>query len=250
MGFNFFMKRPQSDLPVEKKPVVKVIDKKPQIEPVSHDANNQEVKPVYGFIDASNLFWGGKASLGFNIDYKKFLNYLKTKYGITKVFYYGGIRTFEFEYSILDNKPLDLTKLQEFLSEKYSEADADTKTKIEISQNKLNFYILLESYGYIMKIKPAKVFYNEDDEEHNLPLLKANCDVDMTFDLMRYMEQYSGAVVMTGDGDFSPVLSYLKYHDRAIYVISRWSRTASEIKKVAENNFIDLERLRNIIIYR
>lgn len=34
-------------------------------------------KPVYAFIDASNLFYGGQKSLGWKIDYQKLLFYLK-----------------------------------------------------------------------------------------------------------------------------------------------------------------------------
>jgi hypothetical protein len=34
---------------------------------------------TYVFIDASNLFYGGKKSLGWKIDYKKLLAYLQEK---------------------------------------------------------------------------------------------------------------------------------------------------------------------------
>jgi uncharacterized LabA/DUF88 family protein len=36
-------------------------------------------KPVYAFIDASNLFYGGLKSLGWRIDYLKLLKYLIKK---------------------------------------------------------------------------------------------------------------------------------------------------------------------------
>ncbi len=257
MAFSFFMKkkadpsrtqRKEQNI-VENKPVIQVTDDSKQKPRVIVETPSDSKKPVYAFIDASNIFWGGKESLGFNIDYRKFLHFVEKKYGVSKTFYYGGIRTFDFEYSILDDKPLNLSQLQTHLNELQKSADDDTKRLIETSLNKLNFYLLLESYGYVMKIKPAKVYYGEDDENREKPLLKANCDVDLTFDLLRYMEQYSGAVVMTGDGDFSPVLSYLKHKGRSVSIISRWSRTANEIKTVAEKNFLDLEHIRNIIIY-
>jgi len=244
MGFSFFMKRggTESPKPISKKEN-KIVETKKTVTEVASDQ-----KPVYAFIDASNIFWGGRASLGFNVDYKKFLAYLNTTFAVTKTFYYGGIRTFDFEYSVLDNKPLDLAKLLLHLNDLQAKAKDEEKAPIERSLNKLNFYMLLESYGYTMKIKPAKVYYGEEDEERALPLLKANCDVDLTFDLMRYMEQYSGAVVMTGDGDFAPVLSYLKYHDRKITVISRYDRTASEIRTIAGDDLVDLGKLRSRII--
>lgn len=207
----------------------------------------RDQKSVYAFIDASNLFWGGKESIGFKINYKKLLEYLEREHGVSKAFYYSGLRIFDFDYSILDYEAMDFAKLTEHLKELQKNSDEKTQFLIEKSLNKINFYQLLESYGYVMKIKPAKVYYDEDDENQERPILKANCDVDMTFDMMRYMQQYSGIIAMTGDGDFASVLNYLKTHGREVTVLSRWQRTAKEIKNIAEKKFIDLENLRHII---
>lgn len=243
------MKRPTQD--DGKKPVVKVTaSDKSTNKPILQKEPEIKSSQVYAFVDASNLFWGGKESVGFRIDYKKLLSYLQKSFGVTKVFYYGGLRTFEFNYSFEDNKAMDLLAVEAHLVEKEQEANEKDKILIQKSLNKINFYRLLESYGYIMKIKPAKVFYGEDDEERELPLLKANCDVDMAFDMMRYMQQYKGVVAMTGDGDFAPLLSYLKTHDRSVTVVSRWDRTASEIRKLAGDDFVDFERLKKVIYLR
>jgi uncharacterized LabA/DUF88 family protein len=243
------MKRP--DREADQKPIIQVTatDKssKKTIFPRKKIVPNQQ---VYAFIDASNLFWGGKESIGFKIDYRKLLSYLQKEFGVTKTFYYGGLRIFEFDYSVTDNKPLNLDQVAEYLKNLESEANEKDRLLIQKSLNKVNFYQLLESYGYIMKIKPAKVFYGEDDEEQLQPLLKANCDVDMTFDMMRYMQQYSGVVAMTGDGDFASVLSYLKAHERNVIIVSRWDRTASEIRTIAGDSFVDFEKLRNLIYLR
>jgi uncharacterized LabA/DUF88 family protein len=246
MAFKFFMKRPERG-EVESKVKVTATDKPSFRKSILKKEPIQPGSQIYAFIDASNLFWGGKESIGFKIDYRKLLNYLQKEFSVTKTFYYGGLRIFDFEYSILDNKVLNLAEVAEFLKGKEKNAEEKEKLLIQKSINKVNFYQLLESYGYVMKIKPAKVFYSEEDEEQQFPILKANCDVDMTFDIMRYMQQYSGIVAMTGDGDFASVLSYLKLHDRSVTVVSRWDRTANEIKKIAGNSFIDFEKLRGSI---
>jgi uncharacterized LabA/DUF88 family protein len=207
----------------------------------------RDQKPVYSFIDASNLFWGGRESIGFGIDYKKLKEYLEKNYGVTKIFYYGGVRIFDFEYSILGQEKLDFQQLADYLKDLQSKSGEEDKISIEKSLNKINFYQILEGYGYDMKIKPAKVYHDEDDENGEKTVLKANCDVDMTFDLMRYMEQYSGVVVMTGDGDFAAVLNYLKNHDRTVTIFSRNHRTAKEIREIAGDNFVDFENLKNSI---
>ncbi|MCX6808879.1 MAG: NYN domain-containing protein [Candidatus Berkelbacteria bacterium] len=242
MAFSFFMRR-------EKKAIQKKEEKKEkEVEEIQAEAGSK--KPFYAFIDASNLFWGGRESMGFKIDYKKLLDLLKNKFNVDKTFYYGGIRTFDFEYSYLDNKSLDLAGLEEYLKQKSETAEEKDKLSIEKSLNKVNFYRLLEGYGYTMKIKPAKVYYDEDDENQEKPLLKANCDVDMTFDIMRLMQQYRGVAVLTGDGDFAAVLSYLKSHDREVVIVSRWDRTAKEIRQIAGDNFYDFEKFRGEIKLR
>jgi len=234
--------------PKQNKQVKKFFEPKKKIDKPIIKATDQ--KPVYAFIDASNLFWGGRESMGFGIDYKKFKEHLEKSYNVAKVFYYGGLRIFDFEYSVLDYEKIDFEKLTEHLKTLQANSNEADKEAIEKSLNKINFYQILESYGYIMKIKPAKVFHDDDDENGEKTVLKANCDVDMTFDMMRYMQQYSGIICMTGDGDFAAVLNYLNHHDRPVTIFSRNRRTAKEIREIAGDNFIDFENLRPIIEYR
>jgi len=100
----------------------------------------------------------------------------------------------------------------------------------------------LSEIGFNLRIKPVKVFENDD-----LVIRKANCDVDLTFDLMRYISQYSSLVVMTGDGDFAPILEYLKKKHKEITIMARGKRTAKEIRKVAGENFIDFSNLKEVL---
>ena len=210
------------------------------------EKNTKPAKFVcYAFIDAANLFYGGEKSLGWSIDYKKLLIYLKEKFKVKKAFYYAGVELNGFPYSIIDSKPIDLYKLLSFhnkkLSTKLSEA------KLLISQKhiqRIKFYRKLEKFGYMMKLKPTKIYW-----ENEKPIKKANCDVDMTFDLMRYMEQYSQAVILSGDGDFAVVIKYLMSKGRKIHILARSERTAKEIKQLAAERFMDFNYLRERLKY-
>ncbi len=71
---------------------------------------------------------------------------------------------------------------------------------------KVKFFLKLEEFGYILKLKPVKIFHEEEGRISK----KANCDVDMTFDLMRFLNDYMGVLILSGDGDFTIVLKYLK----------------------------------------
>lgn len=54
---------------------------------------------TYAYIDAANLFYGGKHSLGWSIDYLKLYEYLKQKYQTKKTYFFGGVETLPFQLS-------------------------------------------------------------------------------------------------------------------------------------------------------
>lgn len=195
-------------------------------------------KPVYAFIDASNLFYGGEKSLGWKIDYKKLIKYIKKKYLVKKVFYYGGVELSGFPYSILDEKQIDLNKLMTYLKKK-----SDDNIK---SIARIKFYLKLDQFGYLLQLKPVKIFHELGGRISK----KANCDVDMTFDLMRYVKDYSDVLVLSGDGDFAIVLKYLMQLGKKVTVLARGERTARDIRQLAGKNFRDFNYLRELIKFK
>lgn len=211
-------------------------------------STNPKKKSVYAFIDASNLFYGGQKSLGWKIDYKKLLKYLKDKYKVSKAFYYGGIETFGFEYSILDGKPIDIKTLIKYLKSEIKKPEISDAKVILIGRGikRAEFYLHLDQFGYELCLKPVKIFTDENGHQSK----KANCDVDMTFDMMRYMGQYSGLIALTGDGDFAPVLCYQKKHGRTITILARGERTAKEIKQLVGSDFRDFNYLRELLKFK
>ena len=202
---------------------------------------------VYAFIDASNLFYGGEKSLGWSIDYQKLIAYLRDKYHVSDVYYYGGIETHDFSYSILDfHIPIDLEKLLEHLNAKVTQANNLSEAKLALLDKhiqRVRFYRRLQSFGYLLRLKPVKIY--SDGEGGTVK--KANCDVDMTFDMMRLMSKYSEAIILSGDGDFVPVLSYLRHKGRKITILARSERAAREIKQLAGADFRDFHYLREIL---
>lgn len=207
-------------------------------------------KPIYAFIDASNLFYGGVKSLGWKIDYKKLLKYLKDKYRISRTFYYAGVEIYDFPYSVLDSEAIDLKRLFLFLTTKlkkeYKNLSEGEILVLDKNIRKVKFYQKLESFGYNLKLKPVKIYRQENGRLEK----KANCDVDMTFEMMRLMEQYSSAIVLSGDGDFAIVLKYLKNKRRKITVLARGERTAKEIRQLVGGNFRDFHRIRHKIEFK
>jgi len=204
-------------------------------------------KPIYAFIDASNLFYGGEKSLGWKIDYQKLIQYLKKRYKVKKIFYYGGVELNNYKYSPLDKNPIDLNKLKNYLKRnlKTSISQKGKITELTKSIQRIKFYIKLEKFGFILRLKPVKIF-----KDGNRITKKANCDVDMTFDLMRLYKEYSGVLVLSGDGDFAVVLKYLKDTGKDLKILARGKRTAREIRQLAGSDFRDFNYLREILKFK
>lgn len=205
-------------------------------------------KPVFAFIDASNLFYGGEKSLGWKIDYQKLIHYIKKQYQVSKVYYYGGVELDGFTYSVLDKKPLDLDKLLAYLRQKLKLKHLSEAQIIVIGKHiqRVKFYRKLAQFGYILKLKPVKIYRNQEGETTK----KANCDVDMTFGLMRYSDNYSGVLILSGDGDFAVVLKYLKEIGKGVTILARGERTAREIRQLAGKDFRDFRYLREILKFK
>lgn len=140
---------------------------------------------IFAFIDASNLFYGGEKSLGWKIDYQKLLHYLKKKYQVSFVFYFGGveIHNFQYDYQFRETVPLkDLEKhLLDLLNSKNKRLNEAEILLIGRHLQRIRFYLYLEQFGYNLFLKPVKMYEQEDGATKR----KANCDVDMAFHLMK-----------------------------------------------------------------
>jgi len=118
-------------------------------------------------------------------------------------------------------------------------------TSITKNVQRVKFYSKLSEFGYKLILKPVKLFKETDGRT----VKKANCDVDMTFDLMRYFKDYSGVLILSGDGDFAVVLKYLKDSGKSMKILARGERTAREIRQLAGGDFRDFNYLREILRY-
>lgn len=199
---------------------------------------------TYAYIDASNLFYGGKKSLGQSIDYKKLQSYLKEKYEVSQIYFFGGVEIYKFPFDYLTCDTVPLKDLEGYLIDLINEK-SDKLTEVELKLidrhlKRVRFYIKIEKFGYSLILKPVKTFYDSE----GLPTRKANCDVDMAFYLMRDQNSFERTLILSGDGDFLPVLKFLKENKKEVLVLARSNRTAREMKRFAGDKFLDFEYLR------
>ena len=70
---------------------------------------------THAYIDASNLFYGGKKSLGWSIDYKKLRDYLEEKYQVSQVYFFGGVEIHKFPFDYLTSETVSIKDLEKYL---------------------------------------------------------------------------------------------------------------------------------------
>lgn len=202
---------------------------------------------TFAFIDASNLFYGGEKSLGWKIDYQKLFKYLQDKYEIASTFYFGGVEIHNFKYDYQNNDTVSIGDLEKYLVDlvknqgsRLNEADL---VLISRHLQRVRFYIKLEKFGYKLFLKPVKLY----DQEDGITRRKANCDVEMAFYLMKERDNFDRILILSGDGDFLPVLKYLRSLGKEVIILARGPRTAKEIRQFAGANFRDFVRLEKYV---
>jgi uncharacterized LabA/DUF88 family protein len=156
----------------------------------------------------------------------------------------------QFPYDYQRNETVPLKQLEEYLrrlptedkEKKFNEAEL---ALISRHLQRVKFYIRLEKFGYKLFLKPVKLYNQEDGSTKR----KANCDVDMAFHLMKEKDNFERVVILSGDGDFLPVLKHLKEIGKEVVILGRGERTAKEIKQFAGGNFKDFVRLEKALKY-
>lgn len=172
------------------------------------------------------------------------INTSKTNTKHQRFFFFGGVEIHKFHFDYLRSDSVPVKDLGEYLVNLIKEK-GETLSEAELKLldrhlKRVRFYIKIEKFGYKLILKPVKTFYDVD----GLPVRKANCDVDMAFSLMRDQNNFERVLILSGDGDFLPVLKFLRENKKEVLILSRAPRTTREIKKFTGDKFLDFEYLR------
>ena len=159
------------------------------------------------FVDASNVYHSYKR-LGWKIDFRKFLNYLKQETDLQEIYYYTA-------------RDLNFDKQTRFL----------------------NF---LEMIGYKVRNKKIKFIKNKNKIENKDGFFKGNLDVELTMDILETKDNYDTLILMSGDSDFEPLLQLMKmkYRKRCLVMATKHN-ISIELIKCAK--YINLAKLKKYI---
>ncbi len=197
------------------------------------------------FIDAANLFHGGEKSLGWKIDYQKLLIYLQEKYLVEEVYYFGGIEIERFPYDYLRYETVPLSDLELYLINLLEQQPMQISEKraklLQRTLRRLHSYQALEEFGYNLILKPVKIFKGISESMAK----KANCDVDLAFHVLRQWQNLNRIVILSSDGDFLPILKFLREEGKEVIVVARGNRMAREIKQFVGGELNDFGLLKD-----
>jgi len=99
------------------------------------------------------------------------------------------------------------------------------------TEEEKSFFEALLKLGIELRSKDLQVFYGG--------LKKADWDVGITLDAVNLAESVDVIVLISGDGDFLPLIEYLKNRGKLVEVIA-FGKSASGRLQQKAHNFIDL----------
>lgn len=95
------------------------------------------------------------------------------------------------------------------------------------------FFEALEKLGIEIKTKDLQVFYGGAK--------KADWDVGMAIDAIKLAHKVDAIVLATGDGDFIPLVEYVKSQGCQVEVISFGRSSSGKLREVVDD-FIDMDK--------
>jgi uncharacterized LabA/DUF88 family protein len=84
----------------------------------------------------------------------------------------------------------------------------------------------MEQFGYEVRMK--------DIQRWGDGRTKADWDVGLTMDVVRMLDQIDEVILVSGDGDFVPLVRYCQSNGRIVRVISVENSTNSELKNITD----------------
>jgi uncharacterized LabA/DUF88 family protein len=112
--------------------------------------------------------------------------------------------------------------------------------KAEATEAEAAFFDALKQAGIELRMKDIQVYPGG--------MKKADWDVGMAVDAIRMAGFLDAVVLVTGDGDFLPLVDYLKWGLGRVVEVAAFSKTASSKMKENADAFIAIEEIPRILL--
>jgi uncharacterized LabA/DUF88 family protein len=103
-----------------------------------------------------------------------------------------------------------------------------------------SFFEALEKAGLELRMKDLQIYAGG--------LKKGDWDVGLTVDVIRMMPFLDVIILVTGDGDYIPLVNYVKWAGGRVVEIASFRRSASSKLVEAADEFVNIETLPRAIM--
>ena len=190
-------------------------------------------KRIAVYIDNANIIHA-PPYLEWFIDFEKLARYFNRAEDLVQV------RLFD---SIPEKEDLDLLlgRTRNGMTKK------DYEKYLDRSERQRKFLSRAEKdWGVDVNLKPLRFIYDEKLKRFHK---KGDCDVDLTVEAIRRRKKYDTLFLLSGDGDFVPLVSYLKQCQKQVVVMSTRGLIANILVDVADK-YIDFRHLKKELFYK
>ena len=182
------------------------------------------------FIDGANLQKAAFEGLEFRLDFARFLEVLRGEDALVRAYYYVG----EF----------DLETLEQYVRLQNADPDYERRRSRERMEQDREFHRWLNRHGFKVVAKRVSVFRDAEGGVR----VKANVDVELAVDMLTLAPHIDKAVLVSGDGDFVPLVAAVQAQGVRVTVVSTQEATAkgygsSEALLDAADDFIELAEI-------
>lgn len=104
------------------------------------------------------------------------------------------------------------------------------------------FIDALHEAGFEIKQKPVQTFIDGSK--------KADWDIGMAMDAIRLSSKVDSIILVSGDGDFCPVVNYLQQSQGCLVEIMAFGQTTNKELREMADEFIDIEEYPEELLFR
>ncbi|MCA9385164.1 NYN domain-containing protein [Candidatus Dojkabacteria bacterium] len=105
-----------------------------------------------------------------------------------------------------------------------------------------DFFDAVNSAGFETKEKPLQTFFGGSK--------KGDWDVGIAMDAVRLGAKVDSVVLVSGDGDFRPVVNYLQQHHGCLAEVVAFGKTTNNELREMADDFIDLDDRKKDIVFK
>lgn len=113
----------------------------------------------------------------------------------------------------------------------------------EISEGRDKFHRVLENMGYSIVQKKVKHIKQADGTIKD----KASMDVIIARDICLDINNFDMLVLVSGDGDFAPILESLRARGKQFKIVSTTGIVARDLRQISGTDYIDFEDIRDTV---